>query len=78
MILFNKWLLYFYGFPFPIAMTILHMAFSSIMAFMLVKVFRVVEPIDMSVSTYATRVLPIGLFFAASLWFGNSAYLYIR
>ncbi|KDP28002.1 hypothetical protein JCGZ_19082 [Jatropha curcas] len=53
------------------------MAFSGTVAFFLVRVFKVVSPVKMTFEIYATCVVPISAFFAASLWFGNTAYLYI-
>ncbi|KAJ1412519.1 Sugar phosphate transporter domain [Sesbania bispinosa] len=55
----------------------IHMAFSGAVAFVLIRVLKVVSPIKMTLNIYATCVVPISAFFAASLWFGNTAYLYI-
>ncbi|KAF2310338.1 hypothetical protein GH714_007886 [Hevea brasiliensis] len=78
-ILYNKWVLSpkYFNFPFPITLTMIHMAFSGMVAFFLVRVFKVVSPVKMTFEIYATCVIPISAFFAASLWFGNTAYLYI-
>ncbi|RLN17019.1 putative sugar phosphate/phosphate translocator [Panicum miliaceum] len=78
-ILFNKWVLSpkYFKFPFPITLTMIHMAFSGIVTFFLVRVFKVVAPVKMTFHIYATCVIPISAFFASSLWFGNTAYLYI-
>ncbi|KAJ3669960.1 hypothetical protein LUZ60_010284 [Juncus effusus] len=78
-ILFNKWVLSpkYFNFPFPITLTMIHMGFSGAVAFLLVRVFKVVQPVKMTFQIYATCVIPISAFFAASLWFGNTAYLYI-
>jgi hypothetical protein len=59
-ILFNKWLLAYSGFPYPIALTMWHMAFCSSIAFVLVRVLGVVKSHNMSAREYATRVMPIG------------------
>ncbi|CAI0626044.1 unnamed protein product [Linum tenue] len=67
----------YFNFPFPITLTMIHMAFSGIVSFFLVRVFKVVSPVKMTFEIYATCVIPISAFFAASLWFGNTAYLYI-
>ncbi|CAJ1873733.1 unnamed protein product [Sphenostylis stenocarpa] len=74
-----QWLLstLYFNFPFPITLTMIHMAFSGGVAFLLVRVLKVVSPIKMTFYIYATCVVPISAFFAASLWFGNTAYLYI-
>ncbi|KAI4998443.1 hypothetical protein ZWY2020_053785 [Hordeum vulgare] len=78
-ILFNKWVLSpkHFKFPFPITLTMIHMAFSGVVTFFLVRVFKVVAPVKMTFQIYATSVIPISAFFASSLWFGNTAYLYI-
>jgi hypothetical protein len=73
-ILFNKWLLAFAGFPFPITLTLWHMVFCSAAGFLCVRVLRTSKSFNMNVEDYVTRVLPIG----ARLWsarcaFGNSA-----
>ncbi|XVE82363.1 hypothetical protein DITRI_Ditri15bG0142400 [Diplodiscus trichospermus] len=78
-ILYNKWVLSpkYFNFPFPITLTMIHMAFSGLIAFFLVRVFKVVAPVKMTFEIYATCVIPISAFFASSLWFGNTAYLHI-
>lgn len=78
-ILYNKWVLSpkYFNFPFPITLTMIHMGFSGAVAFLLVRVFKVVAPVKMTFEIYATCVVPISAFFASSLWFGNTAYLHI-
>nr|CAD1842532.1 unnamed protein product [Ananas comosus var. bracteatus] len=78
-ILYNKWVLSpkYFNFPYPITLTMIHMGFSGAIAFCLVRVFKVVPPVKMTFQIYATCVIPISAFFASSLWFGNTAYLYI-
>ncbi|KAJ4968474.1 hypothetical protein NE237_015175 [Protea cynaroides] len=78
-ILYNKWVLSpkYFNFPFPITLTMIHMGFSGVVAFILVRVFKVVSPVKMTFEIYATCVIPISAFFASSLWFGNTAYLHI-
>ncbi|GJN23609.1 hypothetical protein PR202_gb11273 [Eleusine coracana subsp. coracana] len=70
-ILFNKWVLSpkYFKFPFPITLTMIHMAFSGIVTFFLVRVFKVVTPVKMTFHIYATCVIPISAFFASSLWY---------
>ncbi|KAG9456947.1 hypothetical protein H6P81_001455 [Aristolochia fimbriata] len=78
-ILYNKWVLSpkYFNFPFPITLTMIHMGFSGMVSFLLVRVFKVVAPVKMTFEIYATCVIPISAFFASSLWFGNTAYLHI-
>ncbi|CAI5515957.1 unnamed protein product, partial [Closterium sp. Naga37s-1] len=66
-----------YNWPYPISLTMIHMAFCSSLAFVLVRVVRVVEPVAMSLEMYVSSVLPIGALYAMSLWFSNSAYIYL-
>lgn len=78
-ILYNKWVLSpkYFNFPFPITLTMIHMGFSGAVAFLLIRIFKVVSPVKMTWEIYATCVIPISAFFASSLWFGNTAYLFI-
>ena len=76
-ILYNKYVLAFFGFPFPVALTMIHMAFCSLLAFLLVRVFEVVPAIDMTNEVYLRKIVPVGFLFALSLWMSNSAYLYL-
>lgn len=78
-ILYNKWVLStkHFNFPYPITLTMIHMVFSGAVAFFLVRILKVVAPVKMTFEIYATCVVPISAFFASSLWFGNTAYLYI-
>ena len=59
-ILFNKWLLAYSGFAYPIALTMWHMFFCSAVAFLCVRVFKVVKSHNMSADDYYKRVMPIG------------------
>ncbi|CAL9763640.1 unnamed protein product [Musa acuminata subsp. burmannicoides] len=79
-IFFNKWVLSSkqINFPYPVALTLLHMLFSSVLCFVLTKVFKIIK-IEGGITSeiYLTSVVPIGAMFAMTLWLGNSAYLYI-
>lgn len=74
-ILFNKWLLAYTPFRFPIALTLWHMVFCSTLGTVLVRGFRVADTVNMTTKQYCTRVMPIGALYAASLVLSNSAYL---
>ncbi|CAI5997716.1 unnamed protein product [Closterium sp. NIES-65] len=80
-IIFNKYILdsRLLNWPFPISLTMIHMAFCSSLAFLLVNVFRVVQPLPggLKPDIYLTSVVPIGALYALSLWFSNSAYMYL-
>lgn len=75
-ILYNKWVLAYYGFPYPITLTMWHMFFSGTLAFICVR-GGYVNSINMSSETYLRAVVPIGALFAGTLWLGNAAYLYL-
>ncbi|MQK22670.1 hypothetical protein EI013_30350, partial [Escherichia coli] len=53
------------------------MAFCSSLAYLLVRVFKLVEPVSMSRDLYLRSVVPIGALYSLSLWFSNSAYIYL-
>lgn len=78
-IVYNKYILdrKLYNWPYPISLTIIHMAFCSSLAYLLVRVFKVVEPVTMTMDLYCKSVVPIGLLYAFSLWLSNSAYIYL-
>eukprot|EP00798_Chlamydomonas_sp_ICE-L_P024449 gene24449-10049_t len=76
-IMFNKWVLAYSGFPFPIALTLWHMTFCSAVGFLAVRVFRVVKSHNLTAKDYCMRVMPIGFLYAGSLWLSNSSYLYL-
>lgn len=59
-ILFNKWLLAYSGFPYPISLTLWHMVFCTFVGTMAVRVFKVVKSHNMSRRDYIRRVMPIG------------------
>lgn len=90
-ILYNKWILAYAGFPFPITLTMYaeqgrasishsrirwHMAFCSMLAFVLVASGRVATA-NMNTRTFLRAVVPISALYAGTLWLGNAAYLYL-
>lgn len=76
-IMFNKWILAYSGFSYPVALTMWHMVFCTCVVWVLVRVFRVTKRLKMTRRDYLRRVMPIGFFYAASLWLSNSAYLHL-
>ncbi|KAL2489582.1 putative sugar phosphate/phosphate translocator [Forsythia ovata] len=78
-IVYNKYILdrKLYNWPFPISLTMIHMAFCSSLAFIAVRVFKLVEPAALSRRVYFTSILPIGALYSLSLWLSNSAYIYL-
>ncbi|XP_051131623.1 probable sugar phosphate/phosphate translocator At5g25400 [Andrographis paniculata] len=78
-IVYNKYILdrKLYNWPYPISLTMIHMGFCSSLAYLLVKVFKAVDPVVMSWDLYLKSVVPIGLLYSLSLWLSNSAYIYL-
>jgi hypothetical protein len=78
-IVFNKYILdrKMYNWPFPISLTMIHMGFCSFIAFFLVRVFKMVEPLNMTRELFMSSVVPIGALYSLSLWLSNSAYIYL-
>ncbi|CAK9317466.1 unnamed protein product [Citrullus colocynthis] len=78
-IVYNKFILdkKMYDWPFPISLTMIHMGFCASLAFLLIRVFKLVEPVSMSRDLYLSSVVPIGALYSLSLWLSNSAYIYL-
>ncbi|KAG6591577.1 probable sugar phosphate/phosphate translocator At5g25400 [Cucurbita pepo subsp. pepo] len=78
-IVYNKFILdkKMYDWPFPISLTMIHMSFCASIAFLLIRVFKLVEPVSMSRDLYISSVVPIGALYSLSLWLSNSAYIYL-
>ncbi|KAJ3681058.1 hypothetical protein LUZ60_015547 [Juncus effusus] len=81
-IIFNKYILdpKMYNWPFPISLTMIHMGFCSSLAFIIIRILRLVDPPSspaMTNSLYVSSVVPIGALYSLSLWFSNSAYIYL-
>ncbi|KAH9310982.1 hypothetical protein KI387_026017, partial [Taxus chinensis] len=78
-IVFNKYILdkKMYNCPFPITLTMIHMAFCSALAVLLVRVLKLVEPIGMTKEVCLSSIVPIGALYSMSLWFSNSTYIYL-
>ncbi|KAK3157377.1 hypothetical protein QOZ80_2AG0120770 [Eleusine coracana subsp. coracana] len=81
-IVYNKYILdpKMYGWPFPISLTMIDMACCTIVATALDRVLHIVDAptsSPMSLNLYASSVVPIGTLYALSLWFSNSANIYL-
>ncbi|KAK4798092.1 hypothetical protein SAY86_030418 [Trapa natans] len=78
-IVYNKYILdqKLYNWPFPISLTMIHMSFCASLATVIIKVFKLVEPVSMSRDLYLSSVVPIGALYSLSLWLSNSAYIYL-
>jgi hypothetical protein len=75
LILFNKWLMQYGGFPLPLTLCALHMASS----FTLASIFRLFGFVDanLSMEQIVKLVVPTGLLFAAAICTGNEAFLFL-
>ena len=60
-ILYNKYILAYYGFPFPIALTMWHMTFSGVLAFLLVRLGYVGVSLRACCASLATSFRAWGL-----------------
>jgi hypothetical protein len=77
LILLNSHLLS-HGFHFPMALGGLGMAFSGLASFLVCRVFRLVEARRaVTPRFFAVRIMPVGLFMALTLHFGNLVYLHL-
>lgn len=81
-IVYNKYILdpKMYNWPFPISLTMIHMFFCSSLALILVRLLRLVDlpsSPTMTRELYLSSIVPIGALYAFSLWFSNSAYIYL-
>ncbi|KVH93782.1 probable sugar phosphate/phosphate translocator At2g25520 [Cynara cardunculus var. scolymus] len=78
-IVYNKYILdrNMYNWPYPISLTMIHMGFCSSLAYILVSILKVVEPVQMTRDVYLKSVVPIGFLYSLSLWLSNSAYIYL-
>ena len=76
-ILFNKYILTVFRFPFPVALTMIHMAFCAALAFTIVRVLKWVPSSGLSREKYTKNIVPIAGLFALSLWTSNTAYVHL-
>ncbi|KAJ5132515.1 sugar phosphate/phosphate translocator [Penicillium atrosanguineum] len=79
-ILFNKHLLDYANFRFPIILTTWHLTFATIMTQLLARCTTVLDgrkSVKMTGRVYLRAIVPIGLMFSLSLICGNMTYLYL-
>lgn len=70
---YNKFLLSYAGFSFPITLTLWHMIFCSILSSTCIWT-GLVKPLDIPREMYTSKVIPIAACYALALWTGNAAY----
>ncbi|KAJ5888165.1 sugar phosphate/phosphate translocator [Penicillium taxi] len=79
-ILFNKHLLDYANFRFPIILTTWHLTFATIMTQILARCTNVLDgrkTVKMTGRVYLRAIVPIGIMFSLSLICGNMTYLYL-
>ena len=77
-ILQNKWILHSYGFPYPVTLTMVHMAFGAVVTQVAVRGGWVtVDGTIGDAHAYARCFGPVAALFAVTLWTGNTAYLHL-
>ncbi|KAJ5728511.1 sugar phosphate/phosphate translocator [Penicillium malachiteum] len=79
-ILFNKYLLDYANFRYPIILTTWHLTFATIMTQILARTTTVLDgrkTVKMTGRVYLRAIVPIGLMFSLSLICGNMTYLYL-
>ncbi|RHZ62956.1 UDP-galactofuranose transporter [Aspergillus thermomutatus] len=79
-ILFNKHILDYAQFRFPIILTTWHLAFATFMTQVLARTTNLLDgrkTVKMTGRVYLRAIVPIGLFFSLSLICGNVTYLYL-
>jgi drug/metabolite transporter (DMT)-like permease len=77
LILTNKYLMARCKFPYPIILTCSGQISSSVICFILVRVFKVVPLTPMSWPFYLRNVFAVGLLASLAMALGNSTYLYL-
>ncbi|KAL2834950.1 triose-phosphate transporter family-domain-containing protein [Aspergillus cavernicola] len=79
-ILFNKHILDYANFRFPIILTTWHLAFATMMTQILARGTNLLDgrkTVKMTGRVYLRAIVPIGIFFSLSLICGNVTYLYL-
>ncbi|PKY08540.1 UDP-galf transporter [Aspergillus campestris IBT 28561] len=79
-ILFNKYILDYANFRFPIVLTTWHLCFATLMTQILARTTTLLDgrkTVKMTGRVYLRAIVPIGLFFSLSLICGNVTYLYL-
>lgn len=75
--MYNKWILAYYGFAYPITLTMWHMAFCAALALVIIRLGFVAPPAGFDTTLLLRTLLPIGGLFALTLWLANATYMYL-
>lgn len=66
------------GFSYPIVLSVMGQLFTAIASFLVCPVFGLVNALQpISARLYITRILPMGLLMALTLFTGNAAYMHL-
>ncbi|TQV92580.1 hypothetical protein V2A60_009053 [Cordyceps javanica] len=79
-ILFNKWVLHTLNFKYPVILTTYHLVFATVVTQIMARYTTMLDSrkaVKMTGRIYLRAVVPIGVFFSASLILSNVAYLYL-
>ncbi|OAA76281.1 DUF250 domain membrane protein [Akanthomyces lecanii RCEF 1005] len=79
-ILFNKWVLVTLEFKYPVILTTYHLVFATVVTQVMARYTTMLDSrkaVKMTGRIYLRAVVPIGVFFSASLILSNVAYLYL-
>lgn len=79
-ILFNKWLIDTKGFRYPVILTCWHLIFATIATQLLARTTTLLDSrhtVKMTGRIYLRAIVPVGLFYSASLVCSNMVYLYL-
>lgn len=70
-ILFNKYIFKILGFFNPITLTLIHMVTQSILAYLTLDVFRIIDKIHIEHNDFLYKILPIAVVFCFNIVLGN-------
>jgi len=77
LIMYNKWMLSYLGFHFPIALMLIHQFTCTCLSQIVIKGFKAAEPLNLSMSQIMSAVAPVALVFSLSISFVNYGQMYI-
>eukprot|EP00670_Eutreptiella_braarudii_P005889 CAMPEP_0174285840 /NCGR_PEP_ID=MMETSP0809-20121228/9752_1 /TAXON_ID=73025 ORGANISM="Eutreptiella gymnastica-like, Strain CCMP1594" /NCGR_SAMPLE_ID=MMETSP0809 /ASSEMBLY_ACC=CAM_ASM_000658 /LENGTH=339 /DNA_ID=CAMNT_0015381715 /DNA_START=15 /DNA_END=1034 /DNA_ORIENTATION=- len=76
-VLHNKWLMTVFNFSYPATMTMMHMSFSFIVAFIIIRVLKLVPRPEITNRQIWGAIFPIGACYSIVLVCSNYAYVYL-
>lgn len=76
-ILMNKYIFGTMQFNFPITLTLMHMSMQSLLAFLTINVFKLIDRMQIPSNVYFKKIVPISSFFCANILLGNVSLSYV-